>query len=294
MQIVDGQIIHYNAGRRFAAPENFMRSKDFLDLAKDPNFISGIYNYCDRWCERCAFTSRCFLYATEKSDPDLDDPEVGDITNAKFWRKLALIFKDTHDLIKTCAEEAGVDLDAIEAEAAIAEHDREREVAEKHELSVLAREYAQMVEQWFATELPDEPTIYTQGARPDAAEKEIDAAAAIEIIRWYQFFIATKTFRALLKDDDDLSEEDLESDGETVRDATQNDSNGSAKVALIAIDRSLSSWRLMQNFFPDKQASTAPLMATLEKLRNGIESVLPAARDFVRPGFDEVESEFLS
>ena len=22
-------------------------------------FILGIFNYCDRWCERCPFTSRC-------------------------------------------------------------------------------------------------------------------------------------------------------------------------------------------------------------------------------------------
>jgi len=271
-----------------------MRSKDFLDLAKDPNFISGIYNYCDRWCERCAFTSRCFLYATEKSDADLDDPEVHDISNAKFWRKLALIFKDTHDLIKTCAEEAGVDLDAIEADAAIAEHHRQTEVAEKHELSLLARDYAQMVEQWFASELPGEAEIYAQGARPDAAEKEIDSATAIEIIRWYQFFIAAKTFRALLHDDNDLNDEDPGGETETIRDATQNDSNGSAKVALIAIDRSLSSWRVIDQLFPEKQVSTAPLIARLAKLRDGIESVLPAARDFVRPGFDEVESDFVS
>jgi hypothetical protein len=34
---------------------------------------------------------RCFLYATEQADPDLDDPEVRDITNEKFWRKLQSI-----------------------------------------------------------------------------------------------------------------------------------------------------------------------------------------------------------
>ena len=27
-------------------------------------FIVGIFNYCDRWCERCPFTSRCRLFAT--------------------------------------------------------------------------------------------------------------------------------------------------------------------------------------------------------------------------------------
>ena len=28
----------------------------------EERFISGIYNYCDRWCERCRMTQRCFLY----------------------------------------------------------------------------------------------------------------------------------------------------------------------------------------------------------------------------------------
>jgi hypothetical protein len=26
-------------------------------------FIVGIFNYCDRWCERCEFTSRCRVFA---------------------------------------------------------------------------------------------------------------------------------------------------------------------------------------------------------------------------------------
>ena len=26
-------------------------------------FIVGIFNYCDRWCDACAFTSRCRLFA---------------------------------------------------------------------------------------------------------------------------------------------------------------------------------------------------------------------------------------
>lgn len=30
-----------------------------LKLVKEGNFIEGIYNYCDRWCEKCSFTARC-------------------------------------------------------------------------------------------------------------------------------------------------------------------------------------------------------------------------------------------
>lgn len=283
-------IIHYNATREHKLPMN----KDALrELAANPDFISGIYNYCDRWCERCAFTSRCFLYATEKADPDLDDPEVRDLNNAKFWNKLAIIFKDTHELIKECAAESGVDLDSIEAEAAVTAFDRESETAEKHRLSVLARDYATMVEQWFANELAEEEKIRAAEASTKSEEERLDAADALEVIRWYQFLIAAKVFRALLTDDDEL-EQDLADDSEDVRDAAQNDTNGSAKVALIAIERSASAWRVVQSCIPDKRESIAPLLPELERLRAGIEQAVPHARDFIRPGFDEVISEFAS
>jgi hypothetical protein len=32
----------------------------------EERFISGIYNYCDRWCERCRFTAHCRVFATEQ------------------------------------------------------------------------------------------------------------------------------------------------------------------------------------------------------------------------------------
>ena len=54
-------------------------------------FISGIHNYCDYWCEHCAFTRRCRIYIDkdplrEKSD---GNPLAQDATNAAFWNRLA-------------------------------------------------------------------------------------------------------------------------------------------------------------------------------------------------------------
>jgi hypothetical protein len=47
-----------------------MRRRTLTELANNPDLISGIYNYCDRWCERCPLTSRCLVYATEQEDGD--------------------------------------------------------------------------------------------------------------------------------------------------------------------------------------------------------------------------------
>ena len=35
-----------------------MNLVDLTDLTDNPDFIEGIYNYCDRWCERCPLTAR--------------------------------------------------------------------------------------------------------------------------------------------------------------------------------------------------------------------------------------------
>jgi len=220
------------------------------DLAENPAFISGIYNYCDRWCERCAFTSRCLLYATEQADPDADDPELRDITNEKFWRKLHDIFADTSRIISESAAEMGIDLDSIDVSEEMAEHDREMEAAEQDELSQTARHYADTVDDWFRKEFVTENDL-TTGADPNSEYPGVRDAA--EIIQWYQFFIAVKLTRALNRpvwieedpDDEDVlspdflpAEEDDEFDDDAVvARSDRMDSNGSAKVALVTIDR---------------------------------------------------------
>jgi hypothetical protein len=100
------------------------------------------------------------------------------------------------------------------------------------------------------------------------------------VIHWYQYQIAVKTMRALSG-----RREELEDDPEFPK-----DSDGSAKVALIGIDRSIAAWRLMQLSLPERAQSIVPLILQLERLRRRIEIVFPEARRFVRPGFDEVLS----
>jgi hypothetical protein len=268
-----------------------MNQEDLKELATNPDFISGIYNYCDRWCERCAFSSRCFVYAAETVDADLDAPNLRDLNNAKFWRKLETIFKDAKELIKQCAADAGIDLDAIDqSEAAAA--DAQGEDAAQNELSVLARNYAAMVDAWFEKELVAAEQLDEQAlVQAKSAGIEIDAQDAFEVIRWYQFFIATKVFRSLLGSDDEVRGIYPDDLGEGINPA-QTDANGSAKIALIAIDRSVSAWRVIQSCVPAKQKSIAPLIAVLENVRSGIEAELPLARDFIRPGFDEEMSAY--
>ena len=240
-----------------------MRRRTLTELANNPDLISGIYNYCDRWCERCPLTSRCLVYATEQEDND--SPESRDIHNEAFWKKLSSIFQETRKMIDDWAREAGVDLTEPGPEDE-ARHRRKRQLVDNHPLAKAGKKYANAASDWFR-EL-DQPI-------------DVDSEDACEVIQWYQYQIAVKTMRALSARGEEL-EEDLE---------LPKDSDGSAKVALIGIDRSIAAWRMMQLSLPDRSDSIVPLILQLEMLRTRLETAFPEARDFVRPGFDKIPGQ---
>lgn len=116
-------------------------------LAEDPRFIPGIYNYCDRWCERCAFTSRCITYAMD--EPESDDPEAQDIHNKVFWDKLHGIFELTMEMIQKTADRMGIDLDSINTEEYAHQNEIVRKKAKEQPYSKAAMRYAEKVKNWF-------------------------------------------------------------------------------------------------------------------------------------------------
>jgi hypothetical protein len=282
-----------------------MRKSTLRELARSRDFISGIYNYCDRWCERCPLTARCLVYASEQADDVSADPEVHDINSAKFWKRLESIFQEAHEMILELAEEAGLDREELEGEAISVDREQLRQDAKHHELSLSARRYAEMVQHWFIEEFAVEGHVHddTTGKSKNT-EDDIDVSDAIEVIRWYQFFVAAKVYRALMgledkRIEDALAVDDAFTDTDLDEDDLQfsvagDDSDGSAKISLIAIDRSSSAWRVMQSSLPEKADSIKPMLLELERLRRATEQVFPQARDFIRPGFDEIISEFVS
>ena len=45
--------------------------KKLEQLGRRKDLISGIHNYCDRWCERCPYTSRCGSFALTEGFNDV-------------------------------------------------------------------------------------------------------------------------------------------------------------------------------------------------------------------------------
>ena len=102
-----------------------------------------------------------------------------------------------------------------------------------------------------------------------------------DVIRWYQHFIYVKLCRAI----DSRASEELETDEEMKQ--FPKDSDGTAKLALIAMDRSIGAWAGLRESLGDEADGVLDLLAQLTTLRREAEKLFPEARAFVRPGFDE-------
>src|SRR6185295_10541281 len=78
-----------------------------LARASDPELIPGIYNYCHRRCERCAFTGRCFLFRENQKEARRHG-ERGDEVQANLLQ--------TMELIGATCERDGIDLEHVFAD----------------------------------------------------------------------------------------------------------------------------------------------------------------------------------
>jgi len=255
-------------------------------MSNDSAFIPGIYNYCDRWCERCSFTGRCRVYATQQeSQPG---PGASDVRNAAFWDHMQGVLQQTRELILELARERGISLEEVQAAAAARPPRKKRPASPAHrDVLKQARSYYQKVEAWFEAH---QRTLKRRGKDLISATKmglkdgdpvgEANTIKdAVDVIRWYYLQIYVKLKRA--------SGRDPEMDDPELAEVYQSDHDGSAKVALIGIDRSIAAWGRLYEQLPEAQDSVLDILVHLDRLRRATESLFPGARSFIRPGFDQ-------
>jgi hypothetical protein len=229
------------------------------------DFISA---YCDSWCERCAFTTRCSHYAVKVATEMCD----GDFSAAI---ELAVgtpqpVDGEREETIgqKLLAELQNLTVSPNE----IAEYERYAKARDArlsaHPITRMARTYTDRAIDW----LKDHRERLEAGDDPVLRE-------ALEIVSWDAYLVGAKLHRA-------LSGRDEAAHGELGDDhPIQNDWNGSAKVSLISLQRSASGWQTIFGATEDPAASI--LADGAEHLRRTVETDFPNAMSFVRPGFDD-------
>ncbi len=228
-------------------------------------YIDFISSYCDGWCERCAFTDRCSVYAVQIALEMCDGNEEEAI-------QLAVGPPPPRSAAEAKRRERWAEEMAsiVPSEQELAEFEREDEACEDRVAEspvTTASERAWLLShRW----LRDQAERVTTGASGGLAE-------AIEVATHDCFFIHAKVHRA-------LSGHDRATHGLENGHRIQNDWNGSAKVALISITRSTTAWDLIADATQDPDA--AQIAAELRVLQRHLESAFPKAWKFRRPGFD--------
>lgn len=233
-------------------------------------FISRIYNYCDSWCERCEFTSHCSVADAEKNLSD----EKRDINNKAFWANISANFAEAQRMLIKAADKFGIDFKEFDKKEYKAIRSREKNFIQNHYLTKLSLDY--LKDSRKALENKQEFLLF-------ALIEEDQKANFLEIIYWYQMFISAKIQRGLngLLDFDGNFDEEESND-------IQSDSNGSIKIALIAIQRSIMAWTILMS--AENSHIIKPLISLLENIKQTAIKEFPNANDFIRPGFDEIET----
>jgi hypothetical protein len=246
-------------------------------------YITGIFNYCDRWCERCQFTCRCRNFTLGEALRKAE--KQGDDINRVFWDQLAdLEPEDNTDEIW----EEGEILEEEVNEPLFPEVEDDDELldreTENHPCAELADRYMAAVDTWRKSsgivKFSEEGRITIDTGQAEVSHEScnisISPDEAFEVIWWYHRFIYVKIMRAVRGNDEDCFEDpDIPCD-----------SDGTAKIVLIAIGRSLAAWNIMLHFFGNKKTSISPFIDKLTVLRRKVEEIFPDAWAFDRPGFD--------
>jgi hypothetical protein len=221
-------------------------------------FIVGIFTYCDSWCEACPFTSHCGLFADRLRYEAELDPALRQVVEAPPLPEE--VPPPPPPWLQERIEEANRiarEIDANPDSAPLREP-----MAPSHvPIDARARGYSRRAAGWLASR---------------DVHRASDPADPLAVIGWFACYIPAKVHRALigLANGWDIPE-------------YPPDYDGSAKAALVGIDRSHAAWLALVDRGLTTMTEVVPCISDLVWLGEALERVFPNARAFIRPAFDE-------
>jgi len=235
-------------------------------------FIKGIYNYCNRWCERCQFTENCAnnnpgdSFNMAKNGSGNNGEDSGDsVENANFDAIL--------DLFEFIMNETGIEMEVIPLEV----NDTSGKLPDmkkmmKHPLYMQAVTCYDMMMDWQNNNRVVFDEIFLEEIQKKMPVDE-KFKGAMEVIRWNRTVLLSKTYRALSDESDSAK-------------VIMTDANGSLKVVLIAIDDLFDAWCKLLSILPEAENNILDILQHLTILKDQIRVKYPLAEKFIRPGFD--------
>ena len=149
----------------------------FIELSHQNGYIDSIFNYCDRWCEKCAFTSKCRNYAFSENDPDADSSEL--------FEYLGNMFKATMLMLDEMMVKMGIDPKEIKEIKEI--EPPEEPDPKEHPLYKKVYALSFSMHDWLKENNPGEVPAEIEITSPEEI-KNARFHESMEVIYWYNFF----------------------------------------------------------------------------------------------------------
>jgi len=243
--------------------KNKKLTKSLLEMAGDEQFIPGICNFCNGWCERCSKSQICLSFVYDQVKKGVDPKEnYRDQENKQFWNTIEKVL--TADII-------GI----IKSSSKIS-----RKIPTQ-KLPAFAEDYKNNVNEWLAenTELlREKESLVVAKYNTDKTTLFSDA---IEIIKWYNPFISKRISRTL-NELDKRKKGDLKDPFNLYR-----DNIGSAKNTIMACGHSIAAFSLLYPELETQQAKIETLVTQLIQIKKQLLELFPNVMEFKRPGFDK-------
>lgn len=245
---------------------------------KNSIYLKGVFNYCDRWCEKCVLADRCKLYAEEQQESKniKTDEDYIKIISKNLGKSIEMLYE--------IANEKGIDLDAIEIDEQEAQEEELKfEKARQHRLVELANKYAKNTHQYlknldyFEADRNELLNLLEMGVENKNRERIKIINEALQIISWYEFQISIKLESAFL----------FFPHNPDFEDEIQNMHHTSAKISLIGIEHSMKAWESLNEELPTYEDIFIKQLIHLDKIKKEIHLQFPLLYKYKRPFFND-------
>ena len=217
-------------------------------------FIVGVFNYCDRWCERCPLTGRCRVFAAE-AEMDFENAN-GPLTEPRAVRERRRLFAQVAEIHAQAEELPEEALPKPGHQVGHLPADMEPSPGVDPGLAANAVDIRKKLHK---LEMSPVPSV----------------RLAIETIKYFSLYVPMKMVRT-------LAQVARAGPGDQ-----QSDANGSGKAALLGLDRMERSWQSLVDTHHVSASVAAPFLAEIARMQRNLHRAVPNARAFVRPGLDE-------
>ncbi|MDP3149665.1 MAG: hypothetical protein Q8N83_11115 [Ignavibacteria bacterium] len=245
------------------------------------DLIPGIFNYCDRWCERCVYSNRCLVFQKESEqkikhilkDEDPDDPTI-------FAQDIADNFREALETLNKMME--GMDDKIHLDEAADLDDDFEKIIEPNMKMFDLHTKSNDFFKECSIFIKKIETHLSNQNDEFMRENKEQKLLAeVVAVLSWYSPQILVKCKRANFS----LKEMNLAVDEEMRGYATE-DLNVTLKIAYLGIKKCLQVLTDLYNHMNEFSDEIIELLVIGSNTEKELLKLFPEIPSYKRPYFD--------